>query len=343
MTDVAQVLKELELFSLGTDGIGGWISDKTHPEVLNRLARTEEEPLPKVQLNQLLTLGREAPLSDDCFRYFWLSVPKQHPYDVTHLPGFRPEWAASSTIVSLAHLKWGLYRLFTDSLLYFGDVQTGYRKLRTLTAAELRSLFELRRFDTQLIKERGPALSMKQIPKDDRYLISEMACKSYGDQPGTPGELRDALIEAFRAHKLAGGGAITIRRLLEGDILVKRYKERQVEFIFSADDVLDEQVETEEDLRKKHQQVATKFFAAREAALANTSYYLSMVSDLDVYVATSMRTRQDFRSMAATCEKIFGDPRLADLNLRYFDPTLSAAQGHEDKVNRPGIAGGSIS
>ena len=56
-----------------------------------------------------------------------------------------------------------------------------------------------------------------------------------------------------------------------------------------------------------------------------------MLNDLDVYVATSMRNRRDFRTMADTCEKIFKDPRLKEMNLRYFDPTLSAAEGHEDK------------
>ena len=56
-----------------------------------------------------------------------------------------------------------------------------------------------------------------------------------------------------------------------------------------------------------------------------------MLSDLDVYVATSMRSRKDFRSMAETCERIFSDARLKEMNLRYFDPTLSAAGGHEDK------------
>src|SRR5204862_1986519 len=56
-----------------------------------------------------------------------------------------------------------------------------------------------------------------------------------------------------------------------------------------------------------------------------------MVNDLDVYVATSMRNRADFRHMAEICERIFADQRVKQLNLRYFDPTLSAAGGHEDK------------
>ncbi|MFN7920199.1 MAG: hypothetical protein U0Q16_08885 [Bryobacteraceae bacterium] len=56
-----------------------------------------------------------------------------------------------------------------------------------------------------------------------------------------------------------------------------------------------------------------------------------MANDLDVYVATSMRTREQFRAMAQQCETIFGHAAIRDLNLRYFDPTLSAARGHEDK------------
>ena len=186
-------------------------------------------------------------------------------------------------------------------------------------------------FDTQLIKQRGPALPLKQIPKDDRYLISEMACKSYGEKPESPGELKAALLRAFAAHTPADGVAITVRRLLEGKFVVDEFAGRQGEFIFSAEDVLEEPISSIEDLEAKYERVAMKFVAARKAALANTRYYLSMVSDLDVYVATSMRSRDDFRSMANACEKIFSDNRLLELQLRYFDPTLSAANGHEDK------------
>lgn len=329
-----QILDELRLFSLNTDGIGGWIAENTADEVFRRLERIEQEPLTKVQLNQLLAFGHEAPLSDDCFRYYWLDIPNEHPYEVSRLPGFTgftEEWTSASAITSLAHLKWGLHRLFTDGLLYFGNVRTAYRKLRGLTMKELRSFFGQRRYDTQLIRNRGPALPLTVIPKDDRYLISEMACKSYGDQSELPGELKDALLQAWRSHLAQGGGAITIRRLLEGNVVADKYVGRQQEFIFSADDVLEEQVASEEELEQKYGRVAKKFLDARASALMNTRYYLSMVGDLDVYVATSMRTRQDFRNMATACESIFADKRLDKLQLRYFDPTLSAAAGHEDK------------
>jgi len=89
--------------------------------------------------------------------------------------------------------------------------------------------------------------------------------------------------------------------------------------------------DSEEDIEARYEAAAAKFFKARKAALRNTRLYLSMVGDLDVYVATSMRNRDEFRNMATVCEKIFSDQRLQGLQLRYFDPTLSAAGGHEDK------------
>ena len=326
------ILEEFKLFSLGTDGIGGWFTQQTDGRVFQRLEQIEENPLTKVQLNQLLAFGHEAPVSDDFFRYYWLKEPQEHPYEVSSLPGFDASWVDRSAITSLSHLKWGFYRLFIDALLYFGNVRTGYRILRSLHKDELKQFFSQRRFNSKDIRQRGPALPLEAIPKDDRYLISEMACKSYGDSPESPGELKDALIIALREYKLRGGGGpIAIKRLIEGDIGSKQYAGRQTEFLFSADDVLEETVESEQDLEQKYDRVSRQFFKARDGALANSDYYLSMVNDLDVYVATSMRTRQDFRGMADVCEKIFADDKLQRLNLRYFDPTLSAAAGHEDK------------
>jgi hypothetical protein len=184
--------------------------------------------------------------------------------------------------------------------------------------------------DTEAIKSRGPSLPLTVIPKDDRYLISEMACKSYGDG-GDGGALKLALMSAMKAHLAKGGGAVPIRRLLDLSYLAAEYASRQSELLFSADDVLDESVASAADLAERCRRLEVRFTKAREMALANTDLYLSMVNDLDVYVATSMRSRQDFRDMATDCDKIFSDERLKSLNLRYFDHTLSAAEGHEDK------------
>ncbi len=104
-----------------------------------------------------------------------------------------------------------------------------------------------------------------------------------------------------------------------------------MELTFISEELLDEVIGDEDQLKQKHDSVKGRFDHARPAALGNTELYLSMVEYLDVYVATSMRNREHFRHMATVCDSIFGDPSLKHYNLRYFDPTLSAARGHEDK------------
>src|ERR1700730_5990292 len=304
------ILDAFSLFSLGTGGIGSWLTNESHDDIFARLAEVDTQPLSAVQLNQLLVLGHEAPVSDAFFQYYWLMVPPTHPYDVRSVPGYMDSWKDSHEITSLEHLKWGLYRLYTDALLYFGNVRTAFRSLRDMSLDELQNLFAEKRFDTLAIERRGPPLPLKSIIKDNRYLISEMACKSYGDI-GTPGDLQRVLMESYERHLAAGNPAPTIRQLL-GDPPAQ-YRARQQEFLFSADEVLDDSVTSAQDLSTKYEGVAAKFAAARQAALDNTRYYLSMVNDLDVYVATSMRNREDFRTMADTCERIFSDARLKGL------------------------------
>ena len=330
MTTKAEILSEFKLFSVSAGGIGNWLTEKTHDDIFTRLARLSEDPLSAVQLNQLLVLGHEAPVEDGFFQYYWLQVPKCHPYDVREVPGYEDRWLRSDTIQSLPHLRWGLYRLYIDALLYFGNIRTGFRRLRDLSVPDLESFFRREHFDTGAIKRRGPSLPLRQIAKDNRYLISEMACKSYGDVAEGDDNLHTVLLKAYKAYSAAGNPAPTIRDLLNNRLPTK-LQARQQEFIFSANELLDEHVRSEQDLSQKYERVASRFSSARAAALDNTRYYLSMLNDLDVYVATSMRNRRDFRTMADTCEKIFEDPRLKEMNLRYFDPTLSAAEGHEDK------------
>jgi len=316
------ILRRLDLFVLGGPGLGGWLSKSSNSLIFERLARLEQDPLSLAQFGQLLVLGHQAPPSDDFLRYYWLSRASDHPYFIPSLSDFQPDFA-NDTIKSLDHLAWGLKRVFADALLWWGDIRTGYLALRGVNKAELDQLFSEHRWDHERMERRGPPLPLNVIPKDNRYLISEMACKCYGSAEGN---LQQALLDAFADHEAQGGGKVTIKKLIEGT-----YRDRQTEFLFSAEDVLEEQVSSRDEVRKKMARVATAFTEARQKALQNTENYLSQVSDLDVYVATSMRNRNDFRRMAELTETIFGDSRLQDMHLRYFDPTLSAAQGHEDK------------
>ncbi|MGA7731986.1 MAG: hypothetical protein WCD37_12040 [Chloroflexia bacterium] len=320
-------MEQLDLLFARTGGIDSWIREETPDPVFDRLGNLDSSPISVSQLNQLLLLSDEAGMTPAFFNYYWNLKPR-HTYDVTKIPGFEEEWIGGRSILSIGHLKWGLYRFYVDALLYFGNIRTAYRTLRTMTDEELLSYFEDKRFNTEFMKERGEPLSLIPIAKDRRYLISEMACKTYD---GNASELRTALQSALQESRLGREVAITIEELVSGAYMKRDYGDKAGQFRLSVGEFLNEEVSSEAEINTKVDGVLDKFIPARTAALQNTRYYLSMVGDLDVYVATSMRDRQDFRDMADRCEDIFGDSQLSDLHIRYFDPTMSAAMGHEDK------------
>ncbi len=326
-----EILARFQPFFAGTGGIESWLGPDTPPEILDHLGKIGEQNLTHAQLNQLLTLSHEAAVTEDFFRYYWLRACQGHPYDVKKVEGFEGDWINGTAIKSLEHLRWGIYRLYVDSLLFFGNIRMAFRTLRELSAPEIERFFREKKIDVAAMQRRGaPALSLRPIARDNRYLIAEQACKTYGEDARS-NDLQRALVAAFRVAKKDGVGSIKIKSLLEGQYAQEHFRSKQREFRFSAVEILEDEVASEEQISEKTSNLFNKFSGARERALKNTEIYLSLVNDLDVYVATSMRSRDDFRAMADFCEVVFGDKMLAPFHIRYFDPTLSAAAGHEDK------------
>lgn len=309
----------------GMGGVDDWITNRTTPDsVFERLEAIGSQPLSRAQLNQLLILSHEAGMSQGFFEYYWLRRPSSHLYDITKLEGFDNAWMSVDEIVSLEHLKWGLTRFYIDALLVFGSVRTSYRTLRKLEARELEAFFASRSIETPVLARRGPALALRSIARDDRYLIAEKACKSL---EGDDKEATVAAVERAYDDHLASGGKLMI---LVNDLLeLTGSRKEQLEFLFGDEGTVE--LRSKEDLKALTSRKVGRFERAREAALENTRLYLSMVEELDVYVATSMRKRDDFRVMATFCDEIFGDIGLKRLEVRYFDPTMSAATGHVDK------------
>lgn len=153
-----------------------------------------------------------------------------------------------------------------------------------------------------------------------------MACKTFDGNI----DIKTIISEAYDEFQSDGGQQVKVKDLLTGNI-PKKHENYQYLLDYATSEIVETVINSKDDLLKKIDGIAEKFTQAREAALNNTYYYLSMVNDLDVYVATSMRTQRDFREMADFCDNTFLNPKVKDLQLRYFDPTLSAASGHEDK------------
>ncbi len=68
----------------------------------------------------------------------------------------------------------------------------------------------------------------------------------------------------------------------------------------------------------------------REKGTLNTDTYL-IWDYIDVYIATSMRKNCEFEETFETIQKIFTNPLIKDLKIRYFDPTQSYCKLNRDK------------
>ncbi len=206
-----------------------------------RLEALPRAPLSKVQLNQLLVLSEAASISDGFFMYYWRSTP-DHPYNVKSIEGFDSRWLANGDLViaSLEHLRWGLYRLYVDALLYFGNVKAGYEALRSLNLGQIMEFFRDKRFDTDAIAARGPALQLNSINRDDRHQISEMACKTFGDLPEDHVAAFEMLNKAWAKHEASGGGNIGFRALLDKYVINPSNKDQ---YTLSYDEVAEQNVD----------------------------------------------------------------------------------------------------
>ncbi len=322
---------QLSLFTGNTGGLDNWLTSDKSEMVLKRIEEIPVDPISKSVLNQLLALSHQPDVSAGFFEYYWCSIP-EHPYDLGALPAFDSSYAKLDRIMSIDQLSWGLSRIYLDSLLYFGSLRNGFSVLRELSDEELTIVFQSKMIDTTSLIRRGRALPLHPISQDDRYLIAEQACKSFEPVEGDELSLWNALLGAWVEHKEVSGTArITAKELLNSACIKPEFADKQGQLLFAADEILESPIASEEDLREKYDALLGKFSKAREAALRNTELYLSMANDLDIYVATSMRNRQQFRDMARTCDSIFQNSALSAFNIRYFDPTMSAARGHEDK------------
>ena len=95
--------------------------------------------------------------------------------------------------------------------------------------------------------KRGASVGLKEIAKDNRYLISEMACKSF-EPSGSDDGIVSVLTNLMRQHTEAGGGAIEIGKLLKQAYANGQLKNRQLEFELSSDDFHNKIVRDEAEL-----------------------------------------------------------------------------------------------
>lgn len=305
------------------------LTDPTEGDfVLGRLAELPQNPLNLSQFNQLLHRSHEAGMEAGFFSFYFLLEPTGHPFKVPPPP---LALDGLTSVQTTAHLRWGIDRFALDAAFFYGDFRNAYRDLRTRSYDEIADHFSDRaRFPTESLRIRGPVMPLNEIPIADRHLVSELAYKAL-DPVGADGRsvATDLLVRAFNDN---GGTPTELGQLVEQARGGDQDDAQLAEGLpLATGDIAGRIVESAEDIVQATKSVHTRFVDARRNALDNTKNYLSICNELDVYVTTSMREQSDFRDTGEACAKIFSDPSLSSLRLRWFDPTMSACQSHEDK------------
>ena len=164
---VVMVDPRLALFTGDTGGIDSWLTGDNAARIQDRLAQLPSEPLSLALLNQLLASSQQPAVSRAFFEYYWCSAPV-HPYRVEDLPNYDISYVRLDRIVSIEQLQWGLYRIYVDSLLYFGTIRHGFHALREKSRDDLDQFFRAKMFDPDSLIARGEPISPIPIPNDDR-------------------------------------------------------------------------------------------------------------------------------------------------------------------------------
>jgi hypothetical protein len=230
----SKILSEFELFQGNGGGIEAWFTESMPDTVVDVLANCQTRPISCEVLNQLLILSHEAGVSRGFFEFYFQHDPDPEGdswYDPKKLPEFEPDFLTSPELISLKHLKWGLRRFYMDALLSFGNIRQAYRTLRKVQAKnDIPAYTNVCGFNTKAMIARGSGLPLEPIARDDRYLIAEIACKTYDPADTQLPALTDFMKDRFRQQTTSGKKAITLRELVSS--VPKQTNIRQISFPF---------------------------------------------------------------------------------------------------------------
>lgn len=197
--------------------------------------------------------------------------------------------------ISLDCLKEGIIKFCGFAMLCFGNLKSAFRLLTHKSEDEIKKeLLPYSKGTSECIKEyKSRPSEMLRINKITR------------DKTWLVGELADARINK------------------EGKLLKQEIeKSKKSKSQFENEELIE--------YGEKISRVKADEKEVQEAARRNTDVYLTW-DYMDLYFATSMRNEWEFQETFDFIQRVFSNPILKGLNLRYFDPTQSKCGNPRDK------------
>jgi hypothetical protein len=253
-------------------------------------------------VNDILLLVDQFPLSRGFFDFFF---------------------AAGKNEISFEQFVQGIVRFEGFAILRFGNVRYAYRKLYSLSQANL-----------------ADALGDWCLPSEARIEKFQNRCSPLPLPTKIDGDktwLLGYIAKSFADRDLATFSAMSVlSKRSDESTLLPQFNSEQTALYRERKDFLQQNPSWRayfSDLSLLEVQAQSLTESVKEARMKgrlNTSHYLA--SDImDVYVATSMREKWEFEDVHNVVEEVIGHSVLKPLKLRYFDPTQSYLDNRVDK------------
>lgn len=233
------------------------------------------------------------------------------------------------SVATLEDFEAAVEQFRVKAMWLYGNFYFALKKLGTCEKHEFER--EIRKTEPRSsadFESREPFSDIESIPKDDLGLLGYVSGKQkiadleicvellslLRDEPRRIGEILGSVgkEKQRKVSDILGGYEIAFPSSGVGDLDAGK-----------LDEMLARIKSLSDSLRSRQQK-------AIEIGLRNTHRYLTL-PHLDVYVATSMRTQEDYENQHAFIRSVFTNPAVKDLKLRYFDPTVSYA---DDRITK---------
>jgi hypothetical protein len=295
----------------GTESRGHEASMST----LDRALSDESRVLDHSQFNELLLLINKNRVSSAFFHYYFAGLRN------------RPDGPDGSREAPVSALAQGVDRFRRDAMLVYGNFVFAFRRLSQAKslAALLEDLGPVARAPAELEQEyrRRPdkLTEINEIAEAETPFVGYLSVKEMVAKK----KRVEALLAASDSVAPAADPAEVVRlaclpyprdspeqRVLQvtGDLIRSRDSVR------TAGELRGVLRELLDGLELEQQRVS----AVRAQAAENQDTYLTW-DHMDVYFATSMRRRSEYRQVFRFIQSLMVAPRLRELRLRYFDPT----------------------
>lgn len=232
----------------------------------------------------------------------------------------------------------GFHRFMRDALWHFGDIRRGLSVLSQIE--DIDKYIAKHQFDQEEFESRLPWNVVSDITPLDRGFLGYVS----GQRPYSEKEVltsTEAILKLLEDNK-SDWQKLTVKEIksniAEAITPQELDKVRQLQQIEECDKI---DLWSLSELNANRSAIAAtvakvdetikKIEKLKEIGRTNQLHYLRNIEMIDVYVATSMRDDEEYIEMAKFVDRVFHEPKVASLNLRYFDPTLCYCDSRLDK------------